>query len=197
MAYQVWSVVFGEQPSASKWNILGTNDAGFNDGTAIGDDAIITRHIADEAVLGEQLGIPIAFSAYQSSAQAITTATPTKINLQSEEYDTGSDFDSATNYRFVAPYDGIYHFAGAIGIGSPASGVLLQAYLYKNGSSWKEGNLWSTASTNSNRVQITASVQLTAGDYIELWGYHASGSNRNTVSGQISTWFMGFLVGRT
>lgn len=29
MAYQSWSVVFGEQPSAAKWNILGTNDAHF------------------------------------------------------------------------------------------------------------------------------------------------------------------------
>lgn len=29
MAYQSWSVVYGEQPSASKWNILGTNDAHF------------------------------------------------------------------------------------------------------------------------------------------------------------------------
>lgn len=29
MAYQAWSVVFGEQPSAAKWNILGTNDARF------------------------------------------------------------------------------------------------------------------------------------------------------------------------
>lgn len=29
MAYQSWSVVFGEQPSAAKWNILGTNDARF------------------------------------------------------------------------------------------------------------------------------------------------------------------------
>jgi hypothetical protein len=33
--YQSWSVVFGEQPSAAKWNILGTNDAGFNSGTAL------------------------------------------------------------------------------------------------------------------------------------------------------------------
>lgn len=33
--YQSWSVVFGEQPSAAKWNILGTNDAGFNNGTAL------------------------------------------------------------------------------------------------------------------------------------------------------------------
>lgn len=31
MAYSSWSVVFGEQPSAAKWNILGTNDAHFYD----------------------------------------------------------------------------------------------------------------------------------------------------------------------
>lgn len=30
MAYSSWSVVFGEQPSAAKWNILGTNDSAFN-----------------------------------------------------------------------------------------------------------------------------------------------------------------------
>lgn len=30
MAYSAWSVVFGEQPSAAKWNILGTNDAYFD-----------------------------------------------------------------------------------------------------------------------------------------------------------------------
>lgn len=30
-AYQEWDVVFGEVPSAAKWNILGTNDGRFND----------------------------------------------------------------------------------------------------------------------------------------------------------------------
>lgn len=30
MAYASWSVVFNEQPSAAKWNILGTNDAFFD-----------------------------------------------------------------------------------------------------------------------------------------------------------------------
>lgn len=39
-AYASWSVVFGEQPSAAKWNILGTNDASFNDGTGIGSGVI-------------------------------------------------------------------------------------------------------------------------------------------------------------
>jgi hypothetical protein len=40
MAYASWSVVFSEQPSAAKWNILGTNDASFNDGTGIATGAI-------------------------------------------------------------------------------------------------------------------------------------------------------------
>lgn len=40
MAYVAWSVVFGETPSASKWNILGTNDSSFNDGSGIADGAL-------------------------------------------------------------------------------------------------------------------------------------------------------------
>jgi len=43
MAYASWSVVYGETPSASKWNILGTNDASFNDGTGIADGAILPK----------------------------------------------------------------------------------------------------------------------------------------------------------
>lgn len=49
MAYQSWSVVFGEQPSAAKWNILGTNDASFNDGTGIADATITPDHLATGA----------------------------------------------------------------------------------------------------------------------------------------------------
>lgn len=46
MAYQSWSVVFGEQPSAAKWNILGTNDSSFNDGTGIATETILSSHLA-------------------------------------------------------------------------------------------------------------------------------------------------------
>jgi len=35
LAYSVWSVIFGETPSSSKWNILGANDASLRDGTGI------------------------------------------------------------------------------------------------------------------------------------------------------------------
>lgn len=46
MAYASWSVVANEQPSASKWNILGTNDASFNDGTGIGTGVIGNTQLA-------------------------------------------------------------------------------------------------------------------------------------------------------
>lgn len=48
MAYTAWSVVFGEQPTAAKWNQLGSNDAGFKDGTNMDDDFLIGRHLSFE-----------------------------------------------------------------------------------------------------------------------------------------------------
>ncbi len=65
MAYQSWSVVFGEQPSAAKWNILGTNDASFNDGTGIGTNAIAAASLATTAIT---LG-------YTAKSSTFTTAT--------------------------------------------------------------------------------------------------------------------------
>lgn len=45
MAYTSWSVIYGEQPSAAKWNILGTNDASFNDGTGIDAGVVLPNHL--------------------------------------------------------------------------------------------------------------------------------------------------------
>jgi hypothetical protein len=50
MSYTAWSVVFAEVPSATKWNLLGGNDAAFNDGSGIADDKILSRHFADSSV---------------------------------------------------------------------------------------------------------------------------------------------------
>lgn len=54
MAYVAWSVVFGEQPSAAKWNILGQNDASFNDGTGLGNQIITPNKLATGAAAATQ-----------------------------------------------------------------------------------------------------------------------------------------------
>lgn len=49
MSYAAWSVIAGEQPTTSKWNILGANDSSFNDGTGIGNAVITANKLATGA----------------------------------------------------------------------------------------------------------------------------------------------------
>lgn len=74
MSYTAWSVVFGEQPSASKWNILGTNDAGFKDGTNIDDNAILARHLASGIVTANELDLDPASSSVATSQSTSSTS---------------------------------------------------------------------------------------------------------------------------
>jgi hypothetical protein len=58
MGYTAWSVVFGEVPTETKWNLLGANDDSFNDGTGILDDSLLSRHFADDQITLAQLTDP-------------------------------------------------------------------------------------------------------------------------------------------
>lgn len=55
MAYTAWSVVFGEQPTAAKWNQLGANDAGFKDMTNVDDNSLALRHIPNALITAVKL----------------------------------------------------------------------------------------------------------------------------------------------
>lgn len=62
MSYSADTFVADEQPTTAKWNKLWNNDASFNDGTGIADDAILARHInwdstgANAGIWWEELG---------------------------------------------------------------------------------------------------------------------------------------------
>lgn len=71
-----------EQPSAAKWNILGTNDASFNDGTGIADDAITAAKLQNGVVFRRQGGSATIWSTagtttYDTSATAVKIQTGT------------------------------------------------------------------------------------------------------------------------
>lgn len=206
MAYVAWSVVFGEQPTAAKWNQLGANDAGFKDGTNIDDDAIKARHIEDggasAGILGRNLGAPVGFSAYRNTNQSgFADSTYTKANFDTEVYDYGSNFDTST-YRFTAPYAGIYHFdAAGYNTGTPANNSAIA--LYVNGSMRKQcGNGSSGGDFEANRnMQISADIALNASQYVEvyfMWNTSGSpGGSNSLAGGSTENFFMGRLVGRT
>jgi hypothetical protein len=111
----------------------------------------------------------------------------TKIAFQNEVYDTDSAFDNSSNYRFTVPSGkgGKYFFNLVI---TPDNGVTFtdwRVQLYKNGSAGGLADgffsfLSDTKNVSGDFPTITGScvVNLNAGDYIEVYGYHTSGASR-------------------
>jgi hypothetical protein len=78
MTYASWSVVFGEQPSASKWNILGSNDAEFN--------GLIQRNGTGLNLLDSNGNEGLKVSAVASAVNEITAANAATTNFRPSPY---------------------------------------------------------------------------------------------------------------
>ena len=111
------------------------------------------------AIAGSKLNIasvanPYKFSVYRNSAWNQANGA-NKVQFDTKDYDTGTNFDATTNYRFTAPIAGFYHFDASVNIASNATGQTLNAKLYKNGSLVKAGAF---AHTSAGSITIGSSV---------------------------------------
>jgi len=123
-----------------------------------------------------------AFSAFLTNSQTLTTNTWTKLSLDDEQWDTNSAFDSSTNYRFTVPSGegGKYLFTYAGGTESLTSTTLAQIALYKNGSFLDSSITRSYPTTTTGGYPHKSIVlDLSVGNYIELYGQHTKGSDCN------------------
>jgi len=115
-----------------------------------------------------------AFSAYLSSTQSLSHASITKIQFDTEHYDTDSAYDNSTNYRFTVPTGkgGKYLVTGQLFIEgnatSKANGV--NAYLYLNGAEAMRCGIDFRANPGTNHSpSFATNMNLSAGDYLELY----------------------------
>lgn len=129
-----------------------------------------------------------AFSAYQSGAQTLGSATATKITLGSELFDTANCFDTA-NSKFTPNVAGYYQINGAVAVG--ASSTVIQAYIYKNGNIFKAGVFSGSANVNGGTVSGIVYLNGTT-DFVELYAYFGTGQITN--SGSNYTYFDGAMV---
>ena len=112
-----------------------------------------------------------AFSAWQSSAQTLSSNTITKLQFQTEEWDTANCFDNSTNFRFTPNVAGYYQVNGSLRANTSFN--TMQVTLYKNGSSYKAGNY---VQTNMGQSTVSCLVYLNGTtDFIELYGIFATG----------------------
>ena len=97
--------------------------------------------------------------------QAISDASYNKVQLNAVVSDLNNDFDSSTNYRFVAPVTGIYTFEGGAYVSGINSGDTVSSYLYVNGESLANG----TRRESSGASPVSGIFYLSRGDYVELY----------------------------
>ena len=134
---------------------------------------------------------PVWAQAYRATTnQSIPATTLTKIQFNATYDSSGSDFDTGTNYRFTAPRDGLYHISGMVYMDAMSSSTYAQIHLYKNGSSYRQGQLAiCTAGISVAPCRIDSDLWLDSGDYIELYAYQSDSVARNALLGSSLTYF--------
>lgn len=183
MSYASWSVVFGEQPSAAKWNILGTNDASFNDGTGI---AGLYKNLLTVD------SNPYKFSAYRNAAANTGNGAFAVIAYDTEVFDTNNNLSSGV---YTAPVAGYYQFDWTSSINTSGV-VLIGSALHKNGTRTVDGPITTPASGVSHTGSAGCLINLAANDTVDIRAYGGSTQSLNVGNIYLNR-FSGFLVSRT
>ena len=159
----------------------------FPDGTTISGSA------ANTPAFSVQLGY--------NQSQSVSDNTLTKVQLDSEYFDTDSAFDIST-YKFTVPSSkaGKYFFSWGIYLYQTVDANLegTEAVLYLNGSRYIGANqAFKTNYIKFNTNGYSAFLDLSVGDYIELYGTvntnNGSGSPE-FYGGDRATFLTGFRV---
>ena len=137
-----------------------------------------------------------AFSAYLGSNQSISNATITKMNYDTEVYDTDNAFDTST-YTFTIPSGGAgkYFFFARQTVAGAVAGDKHIFYLYKNNSQTALLSR-SVGRGDDDSIQISAFVDASVSDYFDIRYYHNFGSTKTVESNSTRTVFGGYkLIG--
>lgn len=147
-----------------------------------------------------------SFSVYLSANQSINSDSHTKVTFDSEYWDTDNAF--ASN-KFTVPSGegGKYAIAASLGwrqwntsAGSVTADKRIQIQVYINGSGVNTRGLLQTNNTstesgqNNISVSTAGTIELSAGDYIEVYATHNTGHSAELYYQY--TWFTGHkLIG--
>ena len=143
----------------------------------LNDNAVVTGNLT---VSGSINGNTMA-RAYRSANMTVTPSAWTKLALNAENYDPGSNFD-VTNNRYNVPTTGYYLITGRTTFTRTAATGNVYISIYVNGAEQSRGASGNEGENNlgwSTRVH-TDILYLTAGNYVELYFYE---NGNNTLNG--------------
>jgi hypothetical protein len=121
-----------------------------------------------------------AFLVQLTAAQTIAGASFVKITLDNEIFDTNSNFDPTTNYRFTPTVAGYYQINAALFYNTSGASGLMQLLVYKNGSTVAStANVLSAAGYVSLSISQVISMNGSS-DYLELYTYNGNALSQTT-----------------
>jgi hypothetical protein len=128
-----------------------------------------------------------SFGAQQSGSQSISNDAWTKLQCDTENWDTDSAYDNSTNYRFTVPSGkgGKYYLQGHFQIPGIDANELASITFHKNGSEVGQANVREQKASADRIAQLSCvwTGSLTVGDYIEVYVYQNSGDAQNATNG--------------
>ena len=132
-----------------------------------------------------------AFSVYRSGTQAIANNTATKVQYNTESFDTDNTFDSSTNYRYTPAFSGKSFLVGSIRLYGTDDFNNYTLEIHKNGTAIlrQQNSHWHYES-----AQVSGIVTHDTDDYFEVYVTQQSGSTLDVMSGIEITYFMGYKL---
>ena len=132
-----------------------------------------------------------AFSVYRSGTQAIANNTATKVQYNTESFDTDNTFDSSTNYRYTPAFSGKSFLVGSIRLYGTDDFNNYTLEIHKNGTAIlrQQNSHWHYES-----AQVSGIVTHDTNDYFEVFVMQQSGSSLVVMSGSPITYFMGYKL---
>lgn len=142
-----------------------------------------------------------AFEAYLSVDQTgLTENAFTKVQCDTEHFDTDNCYDNSTNYRFTPTVAGKYFVYGSVTCRAGNDNMATaQTNIYKNGSQYKRNVLFTKSSTVViERIAFVTSAVIDmngSSDYVELYGAISSvDGTRQFDNAAESTWFGAYKI---
>ena len=136
-----------------------------------------------DTVTGAGSMVP-AFFARLSSDQSISSDTSTKIQVDSEVFDSDNTYDNSSNYRFTPAVAGKYFVFAAVRFDNQTSQATMRAELSFNGSVIGSNFLAANDSSSNRDYTVTVSCIQTfdSNDYMELFA-QSDLSGSQTING--------------
>jgi len=147
---------------------------------------------------GTGVGAIQSFSAYRNTDYNLAASAWTKIPMDTERFDVGGCYDSATNYRWTPTVAGIAGLFAMYYTDNAVSNTLYAIAIYKNGSIYALGNIEQITATITNKGFLASGVATMNGstDYFSVYAYNGHASNTLKVVGGVNNnHFDGFWAG--